>query len=197
MQNWSQLGEDYQWGCTSLLQLRIYIVDNKDGQHHSFTIPIYQAQVWCLGHRSTLLSSWCTNKMHPAGRARLEHKKNMLPNILPASICIKGTELCSLLAKVPQSWSDLWITGRGKGEKNIWKQCKYKDFFHSISKPPNSRYLSINFSVGKTYSVIEDKQDHCLSLEPCLQLIEDWNRAIKHCFAQENYIYWSSHQSFP
>lgn len=143
MQNQSQLGEGYQWDCINLLQLRIYIVDNKDGQHHSFTTPTYQAQVWCLGHRSTLLSSWCANKMHPAGRARLEHKKNMLLNILPASICVKGTELYCSLAKLPQSRSDLWITGRRKGEKNIWKQCKYKDFFHNINKPPNSRYLFI------------------------------------------------------
>lgn len=119
----------------------------------------------------------------------------MLPNILPASICVKGTELYSLLAKVPQPWSDLWITGRGKGEKNIWKQCKYKDFFHNISKPPNSHYLSINFSVGKTYSVIEDKQDHWLSLEPCLQLIEDWNRAIKHCALHRKILKQSSELS--
>lgn len=32
----------------------------------------------------------------------------------------------------------------------------------------------------QTYGVVKVEQDHGPPLEPCIQLMEDWNRATKH-----------------
>lgn len=50
-------------------------------------------------------------------------------------------------------------------------------------------YIPINFSMCKTYGVIKGEQDHWPSLEPCIELMEDWNRVIKHCALQRKIIH--------